>query len=128
MCTGLNTEFNVWEGMAPFAQKLIFEESGGERISWLNELGNLVRILLTYPRRAINVLSLLENGELEVRVPQLTTQVRNLEHAVNRLAGGLVFGALLLGGIQLYLARQIGFAVPIFILAFITLLWIIFHK
>ena len=128
MCTGLDTEFNVWEGIAPFAQKLIFEESGGERISWLNELGNLVRILLTYPRRAINVLSLLENGELEVRVPQLTTQVRNLEHAVNRLAGGLVFGALLLGGIQLYLARQIGFAVPIFILAFITLLWIIFHK
>lgn len=128
MCTGLNPEFNVWEGIAPFAQQLIFEESGGERISWLNHLGNLVGIFLTYPRRAINVLGLLENGELEVRVPQLTTQVKNLEHAVNRLVGGLVFGALLLGGIQLYLARQIGFAVPIFILAFLTLLWIISHQ
>jgi predicted unusual protein kinase regulating ubiquinone biosynthesis (AarF/ABC1/UbiB family) len=128
MCTGLNPQFNVWEGIAPFAQQLIFEESGGERISWLNQLGNLVRVTLSYPRRAINVLGKLENGELEVRVPQLTTQVKHLEHAVNRLAAGLVFGALLLGGIQLYLARQIGFAVPIFILAFLTLLWITFHQ
>ena len=28
MCTGLNPDFNVWKGLAPFAQELIQEEAG----------------------------------------------------------------------------------------------------
>ncbi len=128
MCTGLNPEFNVWEGLAPFAEKLVFEESGDQRHPWLEVLGDLVQNLLTYPRRLVGVLEKLERGDIAVQVPELTAEVKNLEHAVDRMAGGLVFAALLFGGIQVYLAGEFGLAMFLLAAAGLTLLWIFFHR
>ena len=128
MCTGLNPEFNVWEGLAPYAQKLVFEESGGWRFPWLEEIGELLRNLLEYPRRVVGVLEKLERGDLAVRVPELTDQVKDLEHAVNRMAGGFVFAALLLAGVEVYLAGEIQFAIILLAAAALTLTWILFHR
>ena len=128
MCTGLNPEFNVWEGLAPYAQKLVFEESGGRRFPWLEEIGELLRNLLEYPRRVVGVLEKLERGDLAVRVPELTDQVKDLEHAVNRMAGGFVFAALLLAGVEVYLAGEIQFAIILLAAAALTLTWILFHR
>jgi predicted unusual protein kinase regulating ubiquinone biosynthesis (AarF/ABC1/UbiB family) len=128
MCTGLNPEFNVWEGLAPYAQKLVFEESGGRRSPWLEEIGELLRNLLEYPRRVVGVLEKLERGDLAVRVPELTDQVKDLEHAVNRMVGGFVFAALLLAGVEVYLAGEIQFAIILLAAAALTLTWILFHR
>lgn len=127
MCTGLNPEFNVWEGLAPYAEKLIFEESGDQRYPWLEELVDLARNLLTYPAQVIGILSKLEHGDLAVQVPQLTAEVENLEHAVDRMAAGLVFAALLLGGVQVYLAGEVNLAIVLLTAAGLTLLWILFR-
>ncbi|HEX6304747.1 MAG TPA: hypothetical protein VFZ76_11195, partial [Anaerolineales bacterium] len=118
----------VWAGLAPYAEKLIFEQSGDQRYPWLGELVDLIRNLLTYPRQVVGILEKLERGDLAVQVPQLTAEVENLEHTVDKMAGGLVFAALLLGGVQVYLAGETGLAVVLMAAAGLTLVWILFRR
>jgi predicted unusual protein kinase regulating ubiquinone biosynthesis (AarF/ABC1/UbiB family) len=126
MCTGLDPNFNVWNAVAPFAQKLIAEEAASGWEFWLGELEALARSLLALPRRTEAVLGQLERGEAAVRVPQLTEQVGRLELAVRRMVGGVIFAALLVGGVQLYLAGQMLFGGALFAGAALALGWVVF--
>ena len=109
MCTGLHPQFNVWEGLAPYAQKLIAEEAVSGWEFWLGEAEKFVRAAFAVPLRLEATLGQMERGELSVRVPQIAEQVSRLELAVRRMVGGVIFAALLVGGVQLYLAGQMLF-------------------
>ncbi|MGH2522045.1 MAG: ABC1 kinase family protein [Anaerolineales bacterium] len=126
MCTGLNPHFNVWEGLAPFAQKLIAQEAASGWDLWLDEAGKWFGALLGLPPRLDAMLGRMERGELSVGVPQLTEQVSRLELAVRQVVGGVIFAALLAGGVQLYLVGQILFGSVLLVGAGISLAWIIF--
>jgi hypothetical protein len=67
----------------------------------------------------------MERGDLEVRVPQIAEQIGRLELAVRRMVGGVIFAALLVGGVQLYLSGQMGLGGLFFMGAALTLLWIV---
>ena len=125
MCTGLNPDFNVWEGLSPFAQKLIAEEASANRGDWLEELGILARTFVTYPRRVESALDKLERGDLTMHDPKLTRQVKGLEQALSRAAGAVIFASLLLGGVQLYLGGATTVAYALFGGAVLTLAWIL---
>jgi predicted unusual protein kinase regulating ubiquinone biosynthesis (AarF/ABC1/UbiB family) len=125
MCTGLDPHFNVWSGLAPYAQKLIAEEAASGWEFWLGELEALARALLALPARTESVLGRMERGDLEVRVPQIAEQIGRLELAVRRMVGGVIFAALLVGGVQLYLSGQMGLGGLFFMGAALTLLWIV---
>ncbi len=125
MCTGLDPDFNVWEGIAPFACKLLAEEAAAGVEGWLKIVGGLARRLLNLPGRTEKMLEKMERGELAVHDPQLTGQVRRLERAMLKAAGGIVFAALLLGGVQLTLAGQMGFAWALLGGAALALGWIL---
>jgi predicted unusual protein kinase regulating ubiquinone biosynthesis (AarF/ABC1/UbiB family) len=106
MCTGLNPEFNVFQGLAPFAQRLLAEERGDwfdEVLDWLiAQAGALTRL----PARMEAALSKIERGELAVTAraaPDLERSLRRLTRAINRLVGAVLFGALLLVGALLYI-------------------------
>ncbi len=103
MCTGLDPDFNVWEGITPFARKLIAEEATAGLGNWLEMLGELARKLVSLPSRTVSVLERVERGELNVHDPQLAGQVQRLERAIQAAAASVVFAALLLGGVQLIL-------------------------
>jgi len=124
MCTGLDPDFNVWVSVVPYAQKLIAEEATSGWEFWLDELGDLARALLALPKQTEAVLSKMERGEIAVRVPQLTEQISRLELAVRRMIGGTIFAALLLGGVQLYVAGQMGFGSALFVGAAAVCIWI----
>jgi len=128
MCTGLNPEFNLFEGLAPFARELLAEEGGGwlEVVQgWLTEQGGA---LIQMPSRISSSLAKLERGELTVRAqaaPDLERRLRSLTRAINRLVAAVVFGALLLVGAQLYLGGEhwlggIGLG-----LALVALAWVV---
>ncbi len=104
MCTGLNPQFNVWTALEPFARRLVAEEMGSE--VWLQELGRWLRAAAGLPLQAERVLGRLERGEVAVRAPEVTEHLRQLSGAVQRLAGSVVFAALLLAGVQVWLAGQ----------------------
>lgn len=110
MCTGLDPAFNVWTGLGPFARQLIEEEASKDWRFWLNEAGQWATALLTLPKRAETALGRLERGEIAVRDPNTTEAVKRLDASGRRIAASIVFGALLLGGVQLFLAGQLALA------------------
>ncbi|MBI3740898.1 MAG: AarF/ABC1/UbiB kinase family protein, partial [Chloroflexi bacterium] len=71
MCTGLNPQFNVWAGLAPFAQELLAEEGTSRWTIIRAELERVARALFDLPLRADAVLNRIERGDLEVKTPQL---------------------------------------------------------
>jgi predicted unusual protein kinase regulating ubiquinone biosynthesis (AarF/ABC1/UbiB family) len=128
ICTGLDPQFNVWHSIVPFAQKLIAEEALSGWEFWVGELGGMARTLLALPRRAETLLGQLERGELAVQVPRLARLISRLEQSIRRTAGGVVFAALLMGGVQLHLAGQVVFGSVLFAGAGLALLWVILAR
>jgi predicted unusual protein kinase regulating ubiquinone biosynthesis (AarF/ABC1/UbiB family) len=128
MCTGLDPQFNLWESIAPFAQRLIAQEAVSDWRFWLDELGELARALLTLPRRLDSVLGTMERGELAVQVPPLVERADRLERAIRRAAGTVIFAALLTSGVQLYLADQVLPASVLLAAAAVALAWAIFSR
>jgi predicted unusual protein kinase regulating ubiquinone biosynthesis (AarF/ABC1/UbiB family) len=122
MCTGLDPQFNLWGHLAPYARKLMIQEAKTGREAWLSELEKLARTMLALPLRTDQMLSRMERGELIVRNPELNQQVRRLESSMRQLVLGIVFTALLLGGVQLYLAEEAVFAALLLIAALLVLL------
>jgi len=125
MCTGLDPDFNLWNSIAPYATKLVSNEASSNWQTWLAEAGKIFQVLIGLPGRTDRVLTILERGELNVQTPHLNRQVMHLEQSVNRLAGGVVFGALLVSGAILYPANAL-YARVLFGAAGLPLVWMIF--
>jgi predicted unusual protein kinase regulating ubiquinone biosynthesis (AarF/ABC1/UbiB family) len=128
MCTGLDPDFNVWENLAPYARKLIAEEGSAGREFWLDEIRNLTRSLLGVPVKMDRMLASIERGEVSVRTPEVSKQVNRLESALRQVRTAILFAALLLGGIQLYLAGQTIFGQILIAGAGLCLLWVVLRR
>jgi predicted unusual protein kinase regulating ubiquinone biosynthesis (AarF/ABC1/UbiB family) len=126
MSTGLDPNFNLWNQLAPYAQKLVAEEGLSNWDVWLEEIGNLFKELIALPGQTSQVLSRLERGELNVNVPQVNRQIYHLESAVNRLVGSIVFAAFLFGGVLLYQSGDLRPSYVFWVLSGATLFWMIF--
>lgn len=128
MCTGLDVDFNVWTGIAPYAQKLAGAEGGLNWKTILAEAGDMVRLLISLPRKTETLLQKMEQGRLEVRTPQLTEQAARLQAGVQRLTAAVIFAAFLLAAVLLYTDGANGLAVAASAAAGVTLLWLMFAR
>jgi predicted unusual protein kinase regulating ubiquinone biosynthesis (AarF/ABC1/UbiB family) len=128
MCTGLDPNFNLWEQLAPYAQKLVREAGASNWEVWLDEIGELVKQLISLPSQAGRVLTQLERGELSVNVPDMDRHMYHLENAVNRLTGSIMFAAFFFGGVILYQRGTLLLAYSFWALSVVTLLWMIFFS
>ena len=126
MCTGLDPNFNVWTQLAPYAQKMIREEGVSNWEVWLDQIGELVKQLISLPSQAGRLLTRLERGELNVNVPQVNRQIFHLEGAINRLTGSIMFAAFLFGGVLLYQGGDIRLGYLFWGFSGITVLWMLF--
>jgi predicted unusual protein kinase regulating ubiquinone biosynthesis (AarF/ABC1/UbiB family) len=126
MCTGLDPEFNLWNQLAPYAQKLVMDEGLSNWEVWLDEIGDLVKELIAIPAQTTRVLSRLERGDLTVNMPQVNRQIYHLEGAVNRLVGGVVFAAFLFGGVLLYRGGDFALGFIFWGFSVLALLWTVF--
>lgn len=128
MCTGLDPQFNVWNHLAPFAEKLIAEEAVGNWEFWLDEAKSFLGSIVSLPVKMDRMLSRMDRGEVAVRAPEIVKQLKHLESTFHRITGGIVFAAFLLGGIQLYLSNYYTFAYILFAGAFISLVWVLITR
>jgi predicted unusual protein kinase regulating ubiquinone biosynthesis (AarF/ABC1/UbiB family) len=128
MCTGLYSDFNLWNQLAPYATKLVSQEVGSNWRVWLDELGNVLKELIAMPSQAGRVLSQVERGDLTIQVPAVSRQMGSLEKAINRLTGSLIFAALLFGGIMLYDNGKELFAYILFGCSGLALIWTVFFS
>ncbi|MCC6955418.1 MAG: AarF/ABC1/UbiB kinase family protein [Anaerolineales bacterium] len=101
MCTGLDPQFNLWAHLAPYARKIISEEATQNSQAWLAEAEKLVRIFLALPYKLDANLSRLERGEIAVRTPEVSQQVRKLARATHGLTSGVIGAAFLISAAQL---------------------------
>ena len=128
MCTGLYPQFNHWEALVPYAERLLTEGAASGWRYWLDTLGEMARALLALPGRAERALDRLERGAVTVRDPQLTRQVNRLEVSVRRLVGGVVFAALLTSGAQLALAGEDVLGTTLLAAAGVALAWVVLAR
>lgn len=128
MCTGLDPDFNLFQGLAPFARQLLADEQGDWSQQLLDWLEGQARLLSSLPARLDTALTLMERGELKVTAradPHLDRSLARLTRAINRLVAAVLFGALLLVGIQLYLNGQPQWAGLAAVLALLAGLWLL---
>ncbi len=129
MCTGLDPEFNVFLGLAPFARRLLEEESGEgweALLDWLIEQGEA---LLRAPARLDAALSRIERGDLEVTARpsiDLARRLAYLTRMVDRLVGAVIFSAVLLAGTLLYTSGEQTLGGAAFLVAAaLLLIWVL---
>jgi predicted unusual protein kinase regulating ubiquinone biosynthesis (AarF/ABC1/UbiB family) len=126
MCTGLHPDFNVFEGLLPFAEQLLADEGG----TWLPELLKVLveqgRALVSLPTKLDGVLGRMERGDLTIiarAAPDLKNQLKLLTLAIQRLVGAGVFAALLIAGSLLYTNENLLEGGISFGLALLALVW-----
>ncbi len=122
ICIGLDPEFNFWKVLAPYAKKLMSEEVGSNWQVWLSEAGTILQSVISLPRKAENVLSKIERGELSVRTPMVDWQLRRLNRNVKGIGRSIFFLAFLTNGILLYINDYTQTAYLLFAAAIATLL------
>ncbi len=128
MCTGLDPDFNVWEELAPYAQKLVADEVGSGWEVWLDEIGELVKVLIALPAQTSQVLTRMERGELNVNMPQVNRHLSYVEGAMNRMAGALIFAVFLLSGVLVRNSGDLLLSNVFWGLSFLALIWTIFFS
>jgi len=106
LCTGLDPQFNVWAHLAPYAQKLIAEEARFSLGLWIDRAESWLRLMTSLPARMDSVMTKLERGDIAVRAPEVSQDIRNLEDAVRQIVRAFIFVGVFLGGIQVYLAGK----------------------
>jgi predicted unusual protein kinase regulating ubiquinone biosynthesis (AarF/ABC1/UbiB family) len=128
MCTGLNANFNLWEQIAPYARKLVEEETSSAFSvdSILDQVGDVVQAFIALPSQASRVLAQIETGGLVVQSPQVTREVRTLGRSVDRLTGGVIFAAFLVSGVMLLNSGNGQLGAGLLGAAGATLLWVVF--
>jgi predicted unusual protein kinase regulating ubiquinone biosynthesis (AarF/ABC1/UbiB family) len=126
MCTGLDPDFNLWNQLSPYATRLVAEEATSGLNVWLDEFGEILKVLLALPGQSSRVLAQVESGNLIVQVPQMTKQIGTLNAAVNRLTGSVIFVGLLLGGILLYNSGNFQMGGVLMGISVIVLVWTLF--
>jgi predicted unusual protein kinase regulating ubiquinone biosynthesis (AarF/ABC1/UbiB family) len=102
MCTGLDPQFNIWNHLAPYAQKLISEQVRPGLEFWLDEIKTRLLAMLAMPLKLDALLTRIERGDISVHTPDVVQQGKRLERSSRLLAAAVIFAASLLGGIQLY--------------------------
>jgi predicted unusual protein kinase regulating ubiquinone biosynthesis (AarF/ABC1/UbiB family) len=127
MCTGLDADFNLWEGLTPYAQQMLGGEQGRGDVLWA-EVKRVGSALIALPGRFAAVLEKIDRGEVAVRMPQLTDHLRRIERIGRRLIGTIIFAALCLAGAQFYAYGQETLGLLMLVGAGIALAWVVFVR
>jgi predicted unusual protein kinase regulating ubiquinone biosynthesis (AarF/ABC1/UbiB family) len=109
MCTALDSDFNPWEPMAGYGQKLVAQEMQQTPELLLKELLAMAQVAVGLPRQAQDVLSRFQEGRVEVQVAPaegLARDIHRLESAVVGVTRALIFASLLGASTWLYTDGQ----------------------
>jgi predicted unusual protein kinase regulating ubiquinone biosynthesis (AarF/ABC1/UbiB family) len=128
ICTGLNSNFNFWESLTPYASKLLAEDGESRWDFLLSEAGVILQTLIALPRKMESALGKIERDELGVRIPQLESQLGGLELTLRRVVYALIFTALLISGVQLQLGGELLFSRLLYAGAIVVLVGLLLAK
>jgi predicted unusual protein kinase regulating ubiquinone biosynthesis (AarF/ABC1/UbiB family) len=119
ICTGLYPEFNFWDILSPYTQRLIAEEVGG---SILSEIGIFFQTLIALPGKTMSVLDRINRGGLTIQMPATERRLIRLDQTLRRILYAILFLAFLNSGVQLYLHAEQAISIVLFVFAFLSLI------
>jgi hypothetical protein len=111
MATALDPDFDPWAAVEPFARRMATDEVRRDWRGLLGELEQATRVILSLPGQADRFFRQANLGELTVRTswpPEAMRTVRRVETAVNRLTSAVIFAALLLAAVAVYVGQGVG--------------------
>ncbi|WP_217178842.1 AarF/ABC1/UbiB kinase family protein [Streptomyces sp. AC495_CC817] len=98
MCSALDPDFNVWDAVEPYATQLLSEESSGLMRDMATQAAASAGILWRLPQRVDSLLTRIDQGAVTFDTSRLERRLDRLEHVARRIASGVLFAALLVGG------------------------------
>lgn len=111
MASSLDPDFDPWQAVEPFAKRMATEEVKRGWRDVVGELEKATRLALSLPGQVDRFFSQAARGELAVRTtwtPEATRTLRRVETAVNRLTMAVIFAALLLAAVAVYVTQDGG--------------------
>ncbi len=132
MATSLDPDFDPWQEVEPFARQMATEEIRRDWRGWLGEIEKWTRLALSLPGQADRFFTQANRGELAVRTTWSVEDrqtVRRVESAVNRLTSAVIFAALLLAAVAIYVTQGAGAVSYLFLaLAVVALLVVLLRR
>jgi predicted unusual protein kinase regulating ubiquinone biosynthesis (AarF/ABC1/UbiB family) len=128
MASGLDPDFNLWQILAPYARKLVETDGGGAARLFFKELADSAGTLLRLPKRTEALIARLEQGKLEIRLPELKQYVARFERGVRKLVVSIIFASFLFVGAAFYLTGHPPVAAGFAVAALGSLLWLVFGR
>jgi predicted unusual protein kinase regulating ubiquinone biosynthesis (AarF/ABC1/UbiB family) len=128
LATQIDPNFNVFEAAAPFAQKLIADESGTFGRELLDQVTQTGLALARLPRQLDRMADLIAGGELRVTVNEnerILRELARLNRSAYRIPWAIVAMGFFLGAVMLLAVGQNTFSAIAFVLAVITGLWML---
>ncbi len=126
----IDANFNIFEAAAPFAQKMLSDESGTLRQEILQQVVDTGMALVRLPRQFDRIADLLSSGDLRVTFNEqdrLLHELTRLNQSVSRVPWAIVSMGLFLGAVLLLGIGQTAFSLGAFGLALICGLWMLFR-
>ncbi|WP_284986524.1 AarF/UbiB family protein [Arthrobacter sp. fls2-241-R2A-172] len=98
VCSSLDSRFNLWDSVEPYAAQLIRDERGGLAKDVAAQAMDAAVVALRLPKRLDGVITQIEDGTLQISSRRLERQVARLIRLAHRAVGAVVFGAVLIAG------------------------------
>jgi len=127
LCSALNTTFNIWEPVEPYANRLL-RDQGGHLLQDLGAqtVGNL-GTLWRLPARVESTLDRLDAGALAFDVSSLENRLDRIIRVAFRAVSAVIFGGMLIGG-ALLLAPAPPLGITLMCVSVIPLLHAVFGR
>ena len=98
MCSSLDPDFNVWDAVEPYADRLLRDERGNLVQALAQEATSFAGVVARLPRRLDDLVTRVEDGRLTADVPKLDRWLRRLERMGRRVMAAVLFAGLLISG------------------------------
>ncbi|WP_136055979.1 AarF/UbiB family protein [Microbacterium sp. K24] len=98
MCSGLDPSFNVWDAAEPYAGRLLRDESGNLIQDMAQQAMATAAITMRLPRRIDDIITRIDDGNVSFDTSRLERRLDRLEGIARRIASGVLFAAMLVGG------------------------------
>ncbi|MFS0853269.1 ABC1 kinase family protein [Microbacterium sp. 179-I 3D4 NHS] len=98
MCSALDPEFNVWDAAEPYAQRLLRDESGNLVQDFAQQAMGNMSTTWRLPGRIDAIISRVDAGTVSFDTSRLERRLDRLEGIARRIASGVLFAAMLVGG------------------------------
>ncbi|MEU4013923.1 AarF/UbiB family protein [Microbacterium sp. NPDC028030] len=98
MCSGLDPSFNVWDAAEPYAGRLLRDESGNVLQAFASQAMGTMKTTWRLPGRIDDIITRIDDGNVSFDTSRLERRLDRLEGIARRIASGVLFAAMLIGG------------------------------